>query len=53
MRLNGGGPNGMPAVPLSESVSALGEPGFDGVDLSAVAKNVGVANRIFAEVGWE
>jgi iron(III) transport system substrate-binding protein len=40
-------------VPLSESVSALGEPGFDGVDLSAVAKNVGVANRIFAEVGWE
>jgi iron(III) transport system substrate-binding protein len=40
-------------VPLSEAVASLGEPREDGVDLSAVAKNVGTANRIFAEVGWE
>ena len=40
-------------VPLSESVRQLGELDGDTVNLSAVAKNVGAANRIFAEVGWE
>ena len=43
----------VPGVPVSESVAALGEPSEDGVDLSAVAKNVVAANRIFADVGWE
>ena len=40
-------------VPLSGSVRQLGELEEDTVDLSAVAKNVAAANRIFAEVGWE
>ncbi len=40
-------------VPLPDSVAALGELVEDGVDLSAVAKHVGAANAIFAEVGWE
>ena len=40
-------------VPLSDSVARLGEPSEDTVDLSAVAKNVAAANRIFAEAGWE
>ncbi|WP_179378201.1 extracellular solute-binding protein [Jannaschia marina] len=40
-------------VALSESVQALGELSEDTVDLSAVAKNIEAANRIFAEVGWE
>ncbi len=40
-------------VPLSDSVAALGAFVEDGVDLSAVAKRVGAANAIFAEVGWE
>ncbi|KIT17568.1 Fe(3+) ABC transporter substrate-binding protein [Jannaschia aquimarina] len=40
-------------VPLSESVQQLGEFDADTVDLSAVAKNVEAANRIFAQVGWE
>ena len=40
-------------VPLSEGVAAFGEQPEDGVDLSAVAKNVEIANRIFVEVGWE
>ena len=37
----------------SESVASLGAWEADAVDLSAVAKNVEAANRIFAEVGWE
>nr|WP_308916676.1 extracellular solute-binding protein [Jannaschia sp. LMIT008] len=40
-------------VPLSESVQQLGEFEADPVDLSAVAKNVAAANRIFADVDWE
>ena len=40
-------------VPLSNSVRRLGPLEADAVDLSAVAKNVAAANRIFAEVGWE
>ena len=40
-------------VPLSDGVQRLGELEEDTVDLSAVAKNVAAANRIFAEVGWE
>jgi iron(III) transport system substrate-binding protein len=43
----------VPGVAVSDSVEALGEPSFDDVDLSAVAKHVATANRIFAEVGWE
>ena len=43
----------VPGVPLSESVQQLGELDGDTVDLSAVAKNVAAANRIFADVGWE
>ena len=40
-------------VPVSASVQQLGELKADTVDLSAVAKNVEAAQRIFAEVGWE
>ena len=40
-------------VELAESVQALGAWEADTVDLSATAKNVEAANRIFAEVGWE
>ena len=40
-------------VQASASVQALGELTADPVDLSAVAKNVGTAQQIFAEVGWE
>ena len=43
----------VPGVAPSESVAKLGELSEDGVDLSAVAKHVAAANRIFAEVGWE
>lgn len=42
----------VPEVPLSESVAALGEFEADKVDLSAVAKNVPTAIKIFNEVGW-
>lgn len=40
-------------VPVSESVSKLGEYKADAVDLSAVAKNVPAAQKIFNEVGWK
>lgn len=40
-------------VPVSDSVSKLGEYKADAVDLSAVAKNVPVAQKIFNEVGWK
>ncbi len=42
-------------VALSESVQTLGETAaaFDTVDLSAVAKNLPAAQRIFDTVGWE
>ena len=40
-------------VEISPSVEALGEFEADEVNLSAVAKNVPEAQRIFNEVGWE
>lgn len=40
-------------VALSESVAALGEFKADDVDLSAVAKNLPAAQRIFNTVGWK
>ena len=40
-------------VALSDSVEALGPFEADAVNLSAVAKNLPAAQRIFAEVGWE
>lgn len=40
-------------VPLSDSVAALGAYKADAVDLSAVAKNVPAAQKIFNEVGWK
>jgi iron(III) transport system substrate-binding protein len=43
----------VPGVPVSESVATFGEQPEDSVDLSAVAKHVETANRIFTEVGWE
>ena len=43
----------VPGVGLSPSVAALGLFRPDAVDLSAVAKNVPVAQAIFNEVGWE
>ncbi|WP_159809584.1 extracellular solute-binding protein [Litoreibacter roseus] len=43
----------VPTVALSESVAQLGDYKADEVSLSAVAKNVPVAQRIFNEVGWE
>ncbi|MBD0864456.1 MAG: Fe(3+) ABC transporter substrate-binding protein [Rhodobacteraceae bacterium] len=43
----------VPGVALSPSVAQLGFFKPDDVDLSAVAKNVVAAQRIFAEVGWE
>ncbi|MDP5218378.1 Fe(3+) ABC transporter substrate-binding protein [Ruegeria sp. 2205SS24-7] len=39
-------------VALAESVQKLGEFKADDVDLSAVAKNVPEAQKIFNEVGW-
>ena len=39
-------------VPLSDSVKALGSLEADTVNLSDVAKNLPLAQRIFAEVGW-
>ncbi len=39
-------------VPLAETVKVLGDFKPDTIDLSAVAKNVPVAQRIFNEVGW-
>ncbi|WP_432817430.1 extracellular solute-binding protein [Sulfitobacter sp. JB4-11] len=38
---------------LSESVAKLGEFKADAVDLSAVAKNVPEAQKIFNQVGWK
>ena len=43
----------VPGVGLSPSVAALGLFRPDAVDLSAVAKNLPAAQRIFNEVGWE
>ena len=43
----------VPGVEKSPSVAALGEFKADDVDLSKVAKNVGLAQQIFNEVGWE
>lgn len=43
----------VPGVALSPSVAALGFFQTDDVDLSDVAANVPVAQRIFNEVGWE
>jgi iron(III) transport system substrate-binding protein len=43
----------VPGVALSASVATLGMFKPDDVDLSAVAKNVPVAQQIFNEVGWE
>lgn len=40
-------------VALADSVKSLGEFKADTVDLSAVAKNVPTAQKIFNEVGWE
>lgn len=40
-------------VELSESVAKLGDFKSDEVNLSAVAKNVPLAQKIFNEVGWE
>ena len=42
----------VPAVGLSPSVARLGLFRPDAVDLSAVAKNVPMAQQIFNEVGW-
>lgn len=43
----------VPGVELSESVAKLGDYKGDEVDLSAVAKNVPAAQKIFNEVGWK
>ncbi|WP_415400604.1 extracellular solute-binding protein [Tateyamaria sp. SN3-11] len=43
----------VPGVGLSPSVAALGLFRPDSVDLTKVAKNVPVAQKIFNEVGWE
>lgn len=43
----------VPGVELAESVSSLGEFRADTVDLSAVAKNVPLAQKVFDEVGWQ
>ncbi|WP_424968309.1 extracellular solute-binding protein [Dinoroseobacter sp. S375] len=43
----------VPGVGLSPSVAALGMFKPDDVDLSAVAKNVPVAQKIFNEAGWK
>ncbi len=40
-------------VSMSESVAKLGDFKADTVDLSAVAKNLAEAQKIFNEVGWE
>jgi iron(III) transport system substrate-binding protein len=43
----------VPGVALSPSVAQLGFFKPDDVDLSAVAKNIGAAQKIFNEVGWD
>jgi len=43
----------VPGVAVSESVGKLGEFKADDVSLSAVAKNVPAAQKIFNEVGWK
>lgn len=43
----------VPGVGLSPSVAALGFFKPDDVDLSAVAKNIPAAQKIFNEVGWK
>lgn len=43
----------VPGVELSPSVAALGLFKPDDVDLSAVAKNVPTAQKIFDQVGWQ
>ena len=50
------GNNEYPAVagvPVAEAAAELGFFRPDDVDLSAVAANVGDAQRIFNEAGWE
>ncbi|MDV7141616.1 extracellular solute-binding protein [Tropicimonas sp. TH_r6] len=51
-----GGNDEFPAVEgveLAESVARLGAFKADDVDLSAVAENIGAAQKIFNEVGWK
>ena len=43
----------VPTVPVSDSVATLGEFKADDVSLSAVAKNIAAAQKIFNEVGWK
>ncbi|NNE50829.1 MAG: Fe(3+) ABC transporter substrate-binding protein [Sulfitobacter sp.] len=43
----------VPGVEVSESVAKLGQFKADEVNLSAVAKNVPEAQKIFNEVGWK
>ena len=43
----------VPGVAISPSVAALGQFRPDDVNLSAVAKNVPLAQAVFNEVGWE
>ena len=43
----------VPGVALSESVAKLGTFKADDVDLSAVAKNIPEAQKIFNQVGWK
>ena len=43
----------VPTVSLSDSVSALGSYKSDKISLSAVAKNVSLAQKLFNEVGWK
>ena len=43
----------MPGVGLSPSVAELGFFKPDDVDLSAVAKQIPTAQKIFNEVGWK
>lgn len=43
----------VPGVALSPSVAALGLFKPDDVDLSAVARNIASAQRIFNDVGWQ
>jgi iron(III) transport system substrate-binding protein len=43
----------VPGVPLSDAVAKLGSFTPDPVSLSAVAKNLPTAQRIFSEAGWQ
>ncbi|RYH06703.1 Fe(3+) ABC transporter substrate-binding protein [Tropicimonas sp. IMCC6043] len=51
-----GGNDEFPAVPgvaLADTVAQLGTFKADEIDLSAVAENIGTAQKIFNEVGWK